>query len=93
MLLYLFSREDTVGEERFSGLSSFYCQRASAAIIAYDITQGRSLQALHDRHLQLFDASEPNCLVVVVGTKTDLVATGLLFFALFTNNYFHIKVH
>jgi len=71
--LYLFSCKDTAGEERFSGLSSFYCRGASAAIIAYDITQVRSLQALHERHLQLLDASEPNCLVVVVGTKTDLV--------------------
>jgi len=64
---------DTAGEERFSGLSSFYCRGASAAIIAYDITQGRSLQALKERQLQLLEGAEPNCLVVVVGTKADLV--------------------
>ena len=56
-------------------MSSFYCRGASAAIIAYDITQGRSLQALQERHLQLLEASEPNCLVVVVGTKADLVTS------------------
>ena len=28
---------------------------------------------LRDRHLKLLEASEPNCLVVVVGTKMDLV--------------------
>ena len=28
---------------------------------------------LKDRHLQLLEGAEPNCLVVVVGTKTDLV--------------------
>lgn len=64
---------DTAGEERFSGLSSFYCRSASAAIVAYDITQGRSFQVLKERHLQLLEAAEPNCLIVVVGTKTDLV--------------------
>ncbi|XP_068707698.1 ras-related protein Rab-20-like [Montipora foliosa] len=64
---------DTAGEEKYSGLSSFYCRGASAAIIAYDITRGGSLQALHERHLQLLEAAEPTCLVVVVGTKADLV--------------------
>ncbi|PFX25970.1 Ras-related protein Rab-20 [Stylophora pistillata] len=64
---------DTAGEERYSGLSSFYCRGASAAILAYDISQSRSLRALRERYLQLLDASEPNCLVVVVGTKKDLV--------------------
>jgi len=54
-------------------LSSFYCRSASAAIVAYDITQGRSFQVLKERHLQLLEATEPNCLIVVVGTKTDLV--------------------
>ena len=54
-------------------MSSFYCRSASAAIVAYDITQGRSFQVLKERHLQLLEAAEPNCLIVVVGTKTDLV--------------------
>lgn len=64
---------DTAGEERFSGLSSFYCRGASAAIVAYDITQGESLKALYERHLQLLEYAEPRCLMVVVGTKADLV--------------------
>ena len=54
-------------------MSSFYCRSASAAIVAYDITHGRSFQVLKERHLQLLEAAEPNCLIVVVGTKTDLV--------------------
>lgn len=65
--------QDTAGEERFSGLSSFYCRGASAAIVAYDITQKHSIQVLRDRHLQLLEAAEPHCLVVMVGTKRDLV--------------------
>lgn len=66
---------DTAGEERYSGLSSFYCRGASAAILAYDISQGKSLRALRERYLQLLDASEPNCLVVVVGTKKDIITS------------------
>ena len=72
-ILFVLFFQDTAGEEKFSGLSSFYCRGASAAIIAYDITQGRSLQALKERHLHLLEAAEPRCLVVVVGTKADLV--------------------
>ena len=65
--------QDTAGEERFSGLSTFYCRGAAAAIVAYDITQKHSLQVLRERHLRLLQAAEPNCLVVMVGTKKDLV--------------------
>ena len=54
-------------------MSSFYCRGASAAIVAYDITQGESLKALYERHLQLLEYAEPKCLIVVVGTKADLV--------------------
>ena len=72
-LFFFFFFQDTAGEEKFSGLSSFYCRGASAAIIAYDITQGRSLQTVKERHLHLLEAAEPRCLVVIVGTKADLV--------------------
>lgn len=56
-------------------MSSFYCRGASAAIVAYDITQGESLKALYERHLQLLEYTEPRCLFVVVGTKADLVTS------------------
>ena len=74
-IFFSFSFQDTAGEERYSGLSSFYCRGASAAILAYDISQGKSLRALRERYLQLLDASEPNCLVVVVGTKKDIITS------------------
>ncbi|EDO45000.1 predicted protein [Nematostella vectensis] len=64
---------DTAGEEKYAGLSSFYCRGASAAIVAYDITKESSLKVLNDRHLHLLQAAEPNCLVVIVGCKKDLV--------------------
>lgn len=33
----------------------------------------RTFQSLHQRHIQLLEAAEPNCLVCVVGTKRDLL--------------------
>ena len=65
--------QDTAGEEKFAGLSSFYCRGASAAIVAYEITSNLTFQGISNRHLQLLEAAEPNCLVCVVGTKRDLV--------------------
>ena len=45
-LIGLVSLQDTAGQERFSGLSSFYCRDAKAAILAYDITSKDSFDAL-----------------------------------------------
>ncbi|XP_077990036.1 ras-related protein Rab-20-like isoform X2 [Glandiceps talaboti] len=64
---------DTAGEEKFAGLSSFYCRNASAAILAYDISEKESFDSLGDRHVPLLQAAEQDCLAVVVGTKLDLV--------------------
>ena len=38
--------QDTAGEERFAGLSSFYCRGAGAAILAFDATNYESFQQL-----------------------------------------------
>lgn len=64
---------DTAGEEKYAGLSSFYCRGASAAILAIDLTRQTSLNVLKERHIPLLESAEENCLCVVVGTKLDLV--------------------
>ncbi|XP_033109145.1 ras-related protein Rab-20-like [Anneissia japonica] len=64
---------DTAGEERFSGLSSFYCRDASAAILAYDIGNKKTFEMLEKRFLPLLDAAKEDCLFCVTGTKLDLV--------------------
>ncbi|XP_028394315.1 ras-related protein Rab-20-like isoform X3 [Dendronephthya gigantea] len=64
---------DTAGEEKYAGLSSFYCRGASAAILAVDLTRHNSLNVLKDRHIPLLQSAEEDCLCVVVGTKLDLV--------------------
>lgn len=63
---------DTAGEERFSGLNSFYCRDAAAAIVAYDITNPESFQRLHERYIPLLDAARDDCLLCVTGMKVDL---------------------
>eukprot|EP00118_Oscarella_pearsei_P026671 m.310270 g.310270 ORF g.310270 m.310270 type:complete len:226 (+) comp50568_c0_seq1:245-922(+) len=66
---------DTAGEEKFRALSSFYCRDASAAILAYDITRAESLETLQKDLLPLLNRAKPNCLVVVVAMKVDLIGT------------------
>ncbi|KAJ8020778.1 Ras-related protein Rab-20 [Holothuria leucospilota] len=63
---------DTAGEERFSGLNSFYCREASAAIVAYDITNPESFQRLHERYIPLLESAKDDCLLCVTGMKLDL---------------------
>ncbi|XP_022106242.1 ras-related protein Rab-20-like [Acanthaster planci] len=63
---------DTAGEERFSGLSSFYCRDASAAIVAFDLTNQRSFDLLSERYLPLLDAAKEDCLLCLTGMKLDL---------------------
>ncbi|XP_071490458.1 ras-related protein Rab-20-like [Diadema antillarum] len=65
---------DTAGEERFSGLSSFYCRDASAAIIAYDITTRNSFELLQERYIPLLEAAKEDCLLCMTGMKKDLLS-------------------
>ncbi|XP_066284964.1 ras-related protein Rab-20-like [Branchiostoma lanceolatum] len=64
---------DTAGNERYSGLTTFYVRGASAAILAYDISDRRTFDILQERFLPILDGAEDNCLITVVGTKLDLV--------------------
>ncbi|XP_062520638.1 ras-related protein Rab-20-like isoform X2 [Corticium candelabrum] len=64
---------DTAGEERFRALSSFYSRDACAAILAYSITDKKSFEELQKHFLCLLDHARENCLLVVVGTKSDLI--------------------
>ncbi|KAI0232036.1 Ras-related protein Rab-7b [Lamellibrachia satsuma] len=66
---------DTAGEEKFCGLSAFYCRGAGAAIFAYDVTNEDSFHALRARFKTLLQDANKDCLVVVVGTKLDLLSS------------------
>lgn len=63
---------DTAGQERFTRISSYYCRGAHAAVLVFDLTDRESFLAL-DNYARLL-ADTPDALVVVVGTKADLLS-------------------
>ena len=58
--------QDTAGQERFASLSSVYSRGASAAIMAYDVTDRSSFEELN-RFIDVLKGAKENCVVVVVG--------------------------
>lgn len=64
---------DTAGEEKYTGLSSFYCRNAGAAIFAFDLNCMKSFDSLGVRFLPLLESARECCLKVLVGTKLDLM--------------------
>ncbi|KAI8764449.1 ras-related protein Rab-20 [Biomphalaria glabrata] len=64
---------DTAGDERYSGLSHFYCRGAGAAILAFDLNSSQTFESLWARFGSILEAANEDCLKVVVGTKMDLL--------------------
>ena len=77
-MLWFGFHQDTAGSERFAKLTSHYCRSAGAAILVYDITDFQTFDQLDTSLKTLRDGGAlPECVVVVVGTKLDLVEAGL----------------
>jgi len=55
-------------------LSSFYCRSAGAAVLAYDVTDRQTFLDL-DKFLKILrdGGAQPDCFLVLTGTKLDLV--------------------
>ncbi|XP_005103568.1 ras-related protein Rab-20 [Aplysia californica] len=64
---------DTAGDERYSGLSHFYCRSAGAAILAFDLNNPKTFESLWARFGSILEAANEDCLKIVVGTKVDLL--------------------
>ncbi|GFO45746.1 ras-related protein rab-20 [Plakobranchus ocellatus] len=64
---------DTAGDERYSGLSHFYCRSAGAAILAFDLNIPKTFESLWARFGSILDAANEDCLKIVVGTKSDVL--------------------
>ncbi|XP_070208202.1 ras-related protein Rab-20-like isoform X2 [Littorina saxatilis] len=64
---------DTAGDEKYAGLSQFYCRSAGAAILAFDMNDPKTFESLWARFTPMLGAANENCLRVVVGTKMDTV--------------------
>jgi len=66
---------DTAGEEKFRGLSNFYCRGAGAAIVAFDLTDEDSFHSLRAIFVPLLESALPDCIKIVIGTKADLLSS------------------
>lgn len=64
---------DTAGQEEFSGLTNFYCRNANAVILCYDIHDKKTFDSLDERHSRLLETVSKQCVMVLVGTKADLL--------------------
>jgi small GTP-binding protein len=65
---------DTAGEEKFDSLTSFYCRKARAALVVYDMSSLESFNSLPRWVEKVRNEAAPNCTIVIVGNKADLVA-------------------
>ncbi|KJE90134.1 hypothetical protein CAOG_01483 [Capsaspora owczarzaki ATCC 30864] len=63
---------DTAGQEKYAALGSFYSRNAGAAILVYDPTSKASFDEL-PRYVKILESAEPNCVVTLVASKSDLV--------------------
>ena len=63
---------DTAGQERCNSISSTYFRRAHGVAIVYDITRKETLLNVPRWMAHLKKFTEEECVVVVIGNKTDL---------------------
>jgi small GTP-binding protein len=63
---------DTAGQERYRSLAPMYYRGAKAALVVYDITNKNSFKNAKLWINELRINSKPNCLIILVGNKSDL---------------------
>ena len=63
---------DIAGQERFWALVPMYYQGAQAAIVGFDVTDGCTVETC-DHWIKELRTNRPDCVVVAVGNKIDLV--------------------
>jgi small GTP-binding protein len=66
---------DTAGQERFRSMTSTYFRRANVAILAYDISSPKSLDALGAFYTAFKDSAPADAKAIIVGLKSDLADT------------------
>ncbi|KAJ5074294.1 rab4 protein [Anaeramoeba ignava] len=69
---YSFGIWDTAGEEEFDSISTFYYRGAGCALLVYDITNRKSYDGL-SRFLSKLTVTNPEAILVIIGSKLDLV--------------------
>eukprot|EP00053_Salpingoeca_punica_P019914 m.204564 g.204564 ORF g.204564 m.204564 type:complete len:217 (+) comp17747_c0_seq1:3412-4062(+) len=68
---------DTGGMEKFAPLTNHYARGAAAAIVVYDVTDRVSFERAEKHLANLKTHAQENCVVLVAGTKYDLVEDGV----------------
>lgn len=63
---------DTAGQERYRSITTAYYRGAVGALVAYDITKGKTFQNLNRWVTELKENAPPNIIIMLVGNKCDL---------------------
>jgi len=66
---------DTAGSERYESMTKIYYRGADAAVVCFDLTNENSFEKVKYWVLEIKN-HEPNCLIVLCGTKFDLIHEG-----------------
>jgi len=66
---------DTAGSERYESMTRMYYKGASVALVCYDLTNGQSLKKVK-MWCEEVQKYVPECVIIFVGTKLDLIESG-----------------
>ncbi|OHS97554.1 Ras-related protein Rab-7a [Tritrichomonas foetus] len=69
---------DTGGMERYKSLAPVYYRNSNAAIIVYDITNGKSFENLEEWYSRYNDIMKINNPIIIVGNKADLISEAVV---------------
>ncbi|KAG2393290.1 hypothetical protein C9374_006821 [Naegleria lovaniensis] len=65
---------DTAGQERFQAITPSFYRGAHGAMIVFDLSNRNTFEKVEDKWIsQLRKYGEPNCIIILVGNKSDLV--------------------
>ena len=63
---------DTAGQEKYRSVISHYIRKSLGVLLVYDITKKASFEACQEFYQQIQQLAEPDCVILLVGNKTDL---------------------
>lgn len=63
---------DTAGQEKYRSVISNYLRKALGVLLVYDITKQKTFAACQEFFNDIQKQSEPDCVTLLVGNKTDL---------------------
>lgn len=64
---------DTAGQEKYKSITSHHYRKAVGALLVYDITRKNTFDNCLKWYSELKNYTEKNCVIALVGNKTDMV--------------------